>query len=231
MCNAVQKVFGSEVIVHMCFFHLCQTLFRLVQKNFLGQFFQSEKLRDEFALLCCLPMCPEDKVINAFNDLYPILSTNMRILADHLDKNYLRGNTSSTQGKKKGPKFPIPKWNIYELMRKGDPKTNNYSESFNHRFSHMIGPKTGVFPFMEQLRKEHHTEAKIELAMSGKVPGKHRKQEEHVKALMKVAANFDKYDTLLDYLKYCRNNLKVHSIVKVDPKSQIVNRRNKKEST
>ena len=98
-------------------------------------------------------------------------------LTTHKDTQTYTTILTEIKGKKKGPKFHFPKWNIYELMRKGDPKTNNYSESFNHKFSHMIGQKTGVFPFMEQLRKEqHHTE----LAMSGKVPGKHRKQEEHV---------------------------------------------------
>ena len=105
MRTAVTNVFGDGINIHMYYFHLCQALFRQIQKNCLTKFYSSEDLRDEFTLICCIVMCPPEKVINAYEELYATLTDEAKTVAEHLDKYYIRGKS---HGRRNGPRFPIP---------------------------------------------------------------------------------------------------------------------------
>ena len=173
--SAVKNIFGDNMHIHMCWFHFCQSLFRQVQKHCLIEFYASEDLRDEFSLICCLALVPTENVLATFKELYVQLRPSSKLIADHVRNYYIEGkNGTGSQGRRKGPKFPLHYWNAFDIMKNGESRTNNFCESFNHRFARMIGPKNpGVHPFCEQLRKEqNHTETIIQSAMIGKTSPK-----------------------------------------------------------
>ena len=221
MTRAVQNCFHNKVKVHYCYFHFCQSLYRVVQKEGLVKnYFSNEQLRDEYAKICALTMVPPHALIDTFQQLKTTLSPEAKIIARHVDNVYLRGRKTQGCSQRKKPRFEKEAWNSFELIKQGDKKTNNYCESYNSRLIKVIGHKNpGIQPWMDILREEQKfTEVTIAMAMNGRLPPKSKKQAEHLKALKQLANTFEEYNDLLEYLTGCANNLRISNIVKTDQK-------------
>lgn len=67
--NAVRDVFGANVTLLACFFHLCQNVFRAVQRAGLQREYNDEQdstIRDAVRRMCALAFVPPRDVIYVF---------------------------------------------------------------------------------------------------------------------------------------------------------------------
>ena len=105
----------------------------------------------------------------------------------------------------------IPDWNHYVAIRTGCPKTNNITEGWNNRLSHVVGHAHPSFTrFMKCIKMEQrHSESRIALALSGKIKGNvTKKAESRQKALQTLALDYENRD-VLDYLRGVSYNVEV----------------------
>ena len=134
MKNAFVTEFQNS-IVWFYLFHLCQSIWRRVQKEVLASRCQRNgAFRKVVRKLMSLAYVPVPHVRNCFLSLQNDRrvrnnASAMRLLA-YFSRNYLDNNTAN---------FALVEWNVY---RRGmDSRTNNNTEGFNSRWNNNVGRK------------------------------------------------------------------------------------------
>ncbi|KAK3931524.1 Protein-glutamate methylesterase/protein-glutamine glutaminase [Frankliniella fusca] len=115
-------------------------------------------------LLALLAFIPPDELKDVFKDLVRILPAELKPVVKYMKENYVVGTPSSRGRRRTIPaRYPIPLWNMYEVTRTGQHRTNNISEGWHIRFSLVIGKHhPDLYSALRELQKEQaDTEAQL----------------------------------------------------------------------
>lgn len=162
--QAITSVFGPEVVIRCCFYHLTQSTWRKIQGLGLSTLYkENEEFRHFCAQLDGLAFLPLEEVKEGMDHLQDIASEDAAPLVDYFNQTYvsgvyrIRNNTNSDTIKMRHvpPAFPPATWNMHEATLEGDPRTNNISEGFNNKLAHLVGTQhPSVWRLIECLRSE-----------------------------------------------------------------------------
>ena len=147
--QAITAVFGEEIEIRCCFFHLTKSTWRKVQGLGLTNHYK-ENL--EFSLFCgmmdSLALLPLDDVQQGMQYLQDNCPPEAENLLKYFDETYVNGTTRRGQrigapqryrSQRIPPKFKPELWNVHLATLNNDPRTNNLCESWNHKFYHLVG--------------------------------------------------------------------------------------------
>ncbi|CAG2208063.1 unnamed protein product [Mytilus edulis] len=183
MTSAAETEFQHASICG-CLFHLCQAIWRKVQKLGLTRpYDRNPNLRKCIRKVMAIAYLPLLLVRVNFDQLcrenltrrlcrrYPALQD----LLNYFRRNYMNGQ------------YAVPTWNVYE--RNMDNRTNNHIESFNRRWNTHVGRRhPNLWFFISKLR---HEEVKVKQAIASSDRGdapplrkrKYRDLERRIKRL------------------------------------------------
>jgi len=145
--SATQTIFGSNLTIRGCFYHMCQSSYRKIQDLGLTNMYKNI---DEFSHFCGmldgLAFLPLERVFEGMAYLKTIASPEGEDLLNYFDATYVNGPLRKVgvgtkfKFKKISPLFPPNTWNVQKTTINGDHRTiNNICESWNNRFTHIVG--------------------------------------------------------------------------------------------
>ena len=130
---------------------------------------QENDFKSEVSQLCFLAFVPLKDVEDSFDELYEALSDEGKQLATYFEEYFIRGNFCSLSvllcnfisnetcpgrilrrqrgGDVRGNvRFPMDRWNCYQLVLNGCPKTNNIQEGNSFYINkNLLRSKNGLF--------------------------------------------------------------------------------------
>ncbi|KAE9522791.1 hypothetical protein AGLY_016832 [Aphis glycines] len=146
--NAAKNILGNHITINGCFYHLCQSTHRKLQKLGLETIYKEEsEFRKYCGMIDSLAFLPLNKVLDGMTCLKENIPPHAEDLLFYFDFYYVNGThrrvgTASTlRLRKVTPIFPPSTWNVHELTLKGGHRTNNSTEGWNNRFSKLCGHK------------------------------------------------------------------------------------------
>jgi len=145
-----------------------------------------------FAMLDGLAFLPMNKVYDGMQYLKTVCTVQGTEVLDYFDYTYVNGTYRKsgkfTAIKLKNNKslFPPETWNVHEATMNGQHGTNNICESWNNRFTHLVGQAhPTVWKLISKMREELGVDrAKIALQELGEgIPKPKKRTGERLKNL------------------------------------------------
>lgn len=181
LINATAEVFGRDLQIIACFFHLCQSAFRHVQSVGLQREYNDANdatIRDAVRQMCALAFVPIHDVIRVFelfkqsaprgrfSQIVEYFEVSLKkkkferfiIFVSYFKETYVRGQRLRGRNRWSGPRYSITLWNHYDSVVNEESRTNNASEGWHTRFISMVGMVHPPFyRFLVSLRKEQNS--------------------------------------------------------------------------
>ncbi|XP_076055366.1 uncharacterized protein LOC143033764 [Oratosquilla oratoria] len=150
----LRAVFGEEIQVRFCFYHLSQSIWRQIQGLGLKNLYESD---DEFRLFCgqldALAFLPTEDVHEGMKHLRSTMPNEAAALVEYFDSTYVSGQlrhqrrVTPTPGRviqpvrlrRTPPMFLPERWNQHHATLNNEPRTNNICEGWNNKFSSLVG--------------------------------------------------------------------------------------------
>ena len=193
--NAVKFIFGPDVQIYGCYFHLSQSFFRNVQLKGLIVFFNTEKeFKKCFLLSQALAFLPIDDVTKGFELLRDYCyknCSNYGLMHEYIETYYV--------GKKESKaRFEIKTWNVNQRVLSGLPRTSNKLERFNREFNSDSGDyHQATHDIIENLRLEQSlTEQTLLKIQMGQENPRNKLQNDLDSALKLVMLDYNKSEIL-----------------------------------
>lgn len=193
--NAVKFIFGHDVQIYGCYFHLSQSFFRNVQLKGLIVFFNTEKeFKKCFLLSQALAFLPIDDVTKGFELLRDYCNkncSNYGLMLEYIETYYV--------GKKESKaRFEIKTWNVNQRVLSGLPRTSNKLERFNREFNSDSGDyHQATHDIIENLRLEQSlTEQTLLKIQMGQENPRNKLQNDLDNALKLVMLDYNKSEIL-----------------------------------
>lgn len=212
--NAGRRMFPNAQ-VRLCFYHLGQSSYRKVQELGLQAAYINPENRElKIAVHCMLSVAfvPPDDVEEVFDALAETLPDNLQDLADYFERVYIKG-IRRRRGRRTPPQYAPALWNQFEAIANNEPRTNNLTEGWHHRFNDLVGKNhPSFYHFLRELRKENddveNMIMEVEMGRTVKMPqrSKYRRVNER---LHRLAGRYEAMKTAgrqLDYLRACAHN-------------------------
>jgi len=146
--NAAKNILGNHITINGCFYNLCQSTHRKLQKLGLATIYKEDSdFRKYCGMIDSLAFLPLDKVIDGMTCLKENIPPYAEDLLFYFDFYYVNGTyrrigtASSLRLLKIPPIFPPSTWNVHELTLKSGHRTNNNTEGWNNRFSKLCAHK------------------------------------------------------------------------------------------
>jgi len=146
--NAAKNIFGSHITINGCFYHLCQSTHRKIQKLGLSEIYKKDgNFRKFCGMLDGLAFLPQDKVLDGMACLKEIMPPDAEDLLTYFDSYYVNGSyrrvgsASTLHFRKIPPIFSPSTWNVHNTTLVGGHRTNNMTEGWNNRFAKLCGHK------------------------------------------------------------------------------------------
>ena len=200
--NAFKQVFEQFELMN-CFFHLCQSVQKRIQKSFKVKYRTDKAFARASRLVVFLAFVPIAYVESAFEALSIHISSTypeLMVVANYFEQSYL--GLYSIDGNRAGDKFSIKHWNHYAmvLVDPNYPRTSNMIEGFHLGFKSKVNrPKPTVQEYFKAVRDQQvSTDYHLDRLEQGMTPAKKRKTNNHV--LYNICLNFEEYDCILNYL-------------------------------
>lgn len=132
--NACHSEF-SGIQVHCCFFHLGRCVHR--KKQNVGLQIENNDLNDrtikEYThMLLPLTYIPWEHVKETFTLLPEEAPEKLEPILTYFNEYYVNGKVARGRRKAIAPRYSIPTYNQYEVLRIRGSKTNNYNDGFFH---------------------------------------------------------------------------------------------------
>jgi len=205
--NAVGEVFQA-VIIHGCFYHLTQNIYRKIQSAGLQERYQNDDdLSLSLRMLPALAFVPTIKVIHAFETLQDSMSEELAAVTDYFEDNYI--GPLRRQRQRASPTFAINFWNVHDRVENELPRTNNAVEGWNRKMQSAVGcHHPNIWRFIGILKREFGlNHAKMDQLNGGHLPPPQKKKYKDCNArIVHVVRDFAHRD-VLDYLKGIANNI------------------------
>ena len=164
MFNAIHRVFGNQVIVKGCFFHLTQNTWKHIQSlGLVDQYLQDEELKLFCGMLDALAYLPLDLVADGMQYLTQNTPNGFEPLVEYFDKTYVSGTYrqiarpgQSIILRNNPPIYPAEVWNVHDATIADGARTNNLCEAWNNAFSKLIGHHhPTIWTCIEGLKKDN----------------------------------------------------------------------------
>jgi hypothetical protein len=109
-----------------------------------------------------LAFVPVNEVKDGMTYLRQNIPSGAEPIVDYFDETYVNGKSRdivTTSGavitRHIEPMFPIEQWNVYDVTRDGEKRTNNDAEGWNNRFRSLLGhPHSTPFKVIEALQRD-----------------------------------------------------------------------------
>ena len=195
--------YATNAALTRCFFHLCQSVQRRIQKSFKVRYRTDKSFALASRLVVFLAFVPLEHIESAFEALsMHIAGTYPELMAivNYFELTYL--GLAQLYGTRAGTKFGIEHWNHYEmvLIDPDYPRTSNMVEGFHLGFKSKVNrPKPSVQEYFRAIRDQQvTTDYHLDRLAAGMTPAKKRKTGNHV--LYKICGDFLEYDSVLNYM-------------------------------
>lgn len=162
--EAFKNVFGQHIEVTACFFHLKQSTFRYAVDLGLRQLIvdgsptMRQDIRTFVGMIDALAFLPIAHLNLGVISLYnSIPDPIVRPLLDYFVSTYVYGRMIpfSNPPRRSPPMFQPNLWNQYENTLRGEHRTNNICEGWNHAFHILVGTTNPKFyQSVESLQKD-----------------------------------------------------------------------------
>lgn len=163
--QAIRNVFGNDVTISGCFYHLTQSTWRKIQNLGLADRYKSD---EDFRMFCgtldALALLPVHQVVDGMRFIRNHIPQDAEELVEYFDSTYVSGPLRRRRipGKPLGfklrrmqPSFPPASWNCHEATITNTSRTNNVCEGWNNAFSNLIGQNhPSIWKLIENLQKE-----------------------------------------------------------------------------
>ena len=171
--NSFAAIFGQNVELNGCFFHLCQSTWRKIQSLGLMQIYKDNINNfQEFAgMLDAIAFLPRNDVSLGITYLRNNMHPDPRAvdLVDYFDNTYVNGPVNNQRLRnanrpvqRNPPMFPPNLWNVHDATIQGDPRTNNVCESWNNSFKHIVGHNhPSMWACLQGLQKNYADDDKL----------------------------------------------------------------------
>lgn len=193
-----------------CYFHFSQSVFRKIQT--FPEIYSRYKADADFNLkikqLLALAFVPPPAVTPTFDALLedPFYQTNEELLVDlitYFERTWI-GLWNRRKTARLAPPFPIDKWNCFNSVVDGLPKTNNGAEGFTNAFASLLGAhKPTIYKLIDALKKQQSlTELRMNQYIAGNVSGPSKKYAAHAMRLKTLVESYG--ETGHDDIEYLR---------------------------
>ena len=200
--NGSTQVFDQFSLMD-CFFHLCQSLKRRMQKSFKVKYRTDKDFTLASRLVVFLAFVPPEHIETAFEALSIHVCTSypeLMQIVNNFEQNYL--GLAQPDGTRTGFKYKIGHWNHYTMVLcdPGYPRTSNMVEGFHSGFKSKVNrPKPSVQEYFRAIRDQQvTTHYHLDRLAHGMTPAKKRKNQNHV--LYDICVNCNQYDSILSYM-------------------------------
>ncbi|CAF0866844.1 unnamed protein product, partial [Didymodactylos carnosus] len=138
-----------------CFFHLCQNVFRCVQRSGLTQLYGDDPdFSQQIRALPALSFLPAADVIPTFEELKHQFPGQGQPVIDYFEHTYI-GMKDRLSRPRKTPKFALELRNTNKNTLNGHHRTNNVVEGWNNRLSSMLNcSHPNLWKFIKYLKIE-----------------------------------------------------------------------------
>ncbi|KAF0729731.1 MULE domain-containing protein [Aphis craccivora] len=147
--NAAKLIFGNDINIRGCFYHLCQSTYRKVQEIGLSNRYKEyEGFRLFCAMIDSLAFLPLNKVKEVMEYLKRNIPNEADDLLIYFETYYVNGaykrvgNAAgvnvSVRLRRLQPMFPPNTWNVHDTTLHGSHRTNKSTEGWNNRFAHLV---------------------------------------------------------------------------------------------
>ena len=142
--NAFRNVFGQQIIINGCFFHLTQSTFRKAVELGLRQYIVdgSPQLRADFRMFVGMIDAMAFVPLGHLHVAVQVLTQNipdpmLQPLFDYFVTNYIYGPVipNRVPPARAPPMFPPAVLNVYQVTLQGGSRTNNICEGWNYSFN------------------------------------------------------------------------------------------------
>jgi hypothetical protein len=175
--TAFRNVFGYNVRIEACHFHLCKSITRRV--SLLGlqrRYRQNDNFSLSIRMLAALAYVPVDEVPRLFRIVAREIGLQGGELVEYFKNTYVRGppilNGLRGRPQHAQPAFPPAIWNCFDRFTNDMATTNNAVEAWHRRLDSVL-PRAHprIWAFLEKLKEEQrHTEGEIIRAEFGEPP-------------------------------------------------------------
>lgn len=186
--NAAKLAFPN-VLVHGCFFHLRQSIYRKIQALGLQtKYGTNKKFNHHIKMITCLAFVPIEDMVAAYQALLKLASFKEPeevAFVQYFEKTYIGSE-------RRLPMFERATWNVRYAIENNIPKTTNSVEGFHNRLKHGMRhqshPALGLLMDVLKAEYELHRFERIKNDMSKKVTDSSTQ-----KKLSNIMADYEKY--------------------------------------
>lgn len=224
--NALRTVFGMNIQIHGCFYHLTQSTWRKIQNLGLVPLYRSnEEVKLFCGMLDALAFLPVQEVQEGLDHLKAnIPHDDLDPLISYFEATYVTGSYRPIQRpagpdgvlpplrmRRIPPLYPPETWNCNQITMHGESRTNNLCESWNNGFRTLVGcAHPSIWRLIDSLRKDNQqVETALLLDSRGECPKKrvHRETKKLQEKLSKLCNDHEEgQKDIIDTLKgvgYC----------------------------
>ena len=116
--QALEDVFGENVNIKRCYFHLSQSMWGRVQEQNIVQMHRENQLRSKMKM-SALAFVPPNLVLHYFEVLSDDIPEELEPRYDYFEDNYL--GCPIRHGQRRAPNFAIEMWSMYQRAELGLP--------------------------------------------------------------------------------------------------------------
>ncbi|CAF3661964.1 unnamed protein product [Rotaria sp. Silwood1] len=152
-----------------CFFHLCQSVYRAVERFGLKADYSADPLlAQQIRALPALALLNTDDVIDTFEELKQQFPIQGKPVLQYFEETYI-GERNREGRPQKRPQFDVKLWNIHQSTLQDGHRTNNVVEGWNNRFASLVDcAHPNIWKFLKSLKKEQSmVEAELIQAEAG----------------------------------------------------------------
>jgi hypothetical protein len=169
--QAASAVFGSNVSIKGCFFHLTQSTWRKVQSLGLTAAYMSDDSAKHFCgMLDALAFLPISDLREGLDYLKQHVPAGFNDLLSYFDSTYISGPSRSIRCapsasqpstirmriRRQPPLFPPETWNAYDATLANGQRTNNQTEAWNRTFADQVGHRhPSLYAFITNIQKDN----------------------------------------------------------------------------
>lgn len=215
--TSASNIFGSELEIRGCFYHLCQSTFRKIQDLGLQTAYMND---DKFSHFCSmidsLAFLPLERVHEGMDFLKQTSYSEANELLSYFDTTYVNGSYKRVGAgmniklRKINPLFLPKTWNVFEATLNSEHRTNNICESWNNRFTHLVGHShPTIWVLIKKIKLEIGADrAKIALSSTGQTIKKIKINQKNIrlKTLCERINNFEL--SVEEFLTQVGNNIR-----------------------
>ena len=201
--NAFRDVLPSWAVSN-CFFHLCPSVQKKIQKSFKIKYFTDKLFARAARLVVFLAFVPLTSIEDAFEDISYYMALNypqLMGIVSYFENTYLGANVPESL-ERITPQFPVKFWNHFDtILADCDfPRTSNMVEGFHRGFKTRVNrPKPTVQEYFRAIRDEQSvTDYHIDRLEVGITPSKRRRTSNE--NLFKICDSYATYANNLDYM-------------------------------